>query len=737
MKALLFRRMEIDGKNYYQLYKLDEDFKNDSTFADFNNRNSKEFFYLTEDEANSINEISIYNIYSEKDNKLEEITSPSLFIKVFVEFKNKYHISIREIKSIEEIVNEVKKEIMFQDDTVYELVNQIYLNQQIMTSNLPRELKIKLKNNILFHGLYGSGKKTIVRILEKNLDIPYADVSMSSSIKDTFESIIEQLLERSNNSEEASNGIVFIHDNYAELSKVLEKDPFSIVNFMTSQGVISYGENKIDFQKLTFVVLFDEYYNLLDDDIDISDIRTMTNCLYDVSTKILSDKEKFIILKSDKGRIAEYRKFLNSYGKDFHVSDSSLKKLITSCSKVDMGMNILNNIIDGIVKVSIINGVDDVYIDSKCVKDFVPAFTRYEEKKDNDKIENKKEAIINNELKDVFAKVTANVIGQDAAVKRIIYTILENRRMAKKENLDNPKQYIQNILLRGESGSGKTLILETIAKILNIPIFIEDATQYTEQGYYGASVSDMLVHLYHEAGDNLEEAEKGILVIDEGDKKANGNNDKDVSRGAVLDGLLKIVEGAVIPINIGTRPNESEVMFDTSRLTVICSGAFENLEKYRDKRVGKMNIGFANNNSNKIIDNEITDDDYVAFGMRKQFMARFPVIINLVKNTKESLIRIMKDSNLSALKIEKFKLEDKGIQVEFQEDFYEKLAEYALQMNIGARGIKKAFERVLTNIHIENIDEEEVQKIIFTGETINNPNSIILVPREKIKKLKK
>ena len=177
-------------------------------------------------------------------------------------------------------------------------------------------------------------------------------------------------------------------------------------------------------------------------------------------------------------------------------------------------------------------------------------------------------------------------------------------------------------------------------------------------------------------------------------------------------------------------------MFDTSRLTIIASGAFEDIEKIRDQRVKKEKtgaIGFSNTKDNKIIDTNITDKDYVEFGMIKQFMARFPVIVNLTKNSKESLKNIMLNSSASALKIEAFKLKSLGIKMEFTDDFYDELASLAISLEIGVRGIDKAFQNILSKIHIEDIDYASVGKIILNKECIYDSSKLIIIPKQKIK----
>ena len=540
-----------------------------------------------------------------------------------------------------------------------------------------------------------------------------------------------ELLSRSKNDEEASRGIVFIRDNFPELLEIFDEKAYSVPTFFTSQKIIDYDGHKIDFRTLTFVILYDERIDMVDD-IDVRDIQKMMDCECGISTVRLSDSQKYMVLLSENGRLRHYEKFLNQYGKKLVIDMKSVRRIIRACSSVDPGMNVLNSVIDAIMKADLLDGICDVSFNKECADLFVPIILSFKYKAEEEDIEKKKEAIFDDELKDIYKLVTNKVIGQDKQVKTILYTILQNRRMANKKDLVDAKKYIKNILIRGESGSGKTLIVETIAKILGIPVFIADATQYTEEGYVGSSVTDMLVSLYHAAGGNLEKAERGILVIDEIDKKVNGSEGRDISRGAVLDGLLKIIEGAVIPINVGNRIQEQVVMFDTSHLTVICSGAFENIEQYRDDRLGKRKVGF-NNDDDKNIDKHITDEDYVNYGMKKQFMARLPVMVELNKITEELLINIMKESDVSALKVEKYILEDHGIAVEYTDSFYEALAKEAFKMKVGARGISKALERVLSSIDIESIEPSQVSKIILDGNVVNDPNKVILIPHEKTK----
>ena len=741
MRAILFRKLEIDGVNYYQLYGEDKNFVPDDTFADYDNRASKDRFYVDGDSDIEIDDPSFLNIYYDDNGKLKALNDSYSFERIFNVFKEKFNIVVREIKPIKEVVNAISKKILFQKEAITDLVEQIYLNQSIMASDLPVDLKLKLKNNILFYGAFGSGKKSIIECLEKELDIPYADVTISTNLKDTLEDIIKQLISRSKNNTDASYGVVYIRDNFLKLTEALGENVFNAPSFFTNNGRIDYHGQIIDFRTLTFVVLMDERVDYKIDDLDIDSIMTMADCTFRVATRVLSDKEKYSVLFGENGRLYHYNKFLHDFGKKLIVDEKALKKLIHECSKIDPGMNILNSVIDGIIKENLLCGIRDIYIDDECIDIFIPAISMFgdvpKEAKYTPKTKDEKyEEVFDEELERLYKTITKDVIGQDKQVKSILYTILENRRMINKAGLDNPKNYIKNILIRGESGSGKTMIIDKITKLLNIPTFIADSTQYTETGWVGESVTDMLACLYHAAGGDLEAAQKGILFIDEVDKKTSRGSDGGPSRGAVLDNLLKTIEGAAVSVNIGNKIQEEKILFDTSRLTVICSGAFEGIEECRDKRLGKRKVGF-DHEVKQGVDKGITTEDFIAYGMNRQFMSRLPKVVELNKSTKESLIEVMKKSESSQLKIEKYKLEDRGIEIEYTEDFYERLAEVALSKKIGVRGIEQALSKVYDSINIENIKSSSVAKIILNKEVIDDPSKVIIIPREKQKVLTK
>lgn len=738
MKCYLFRRMEIDGKNYYQFFNYDENFIVTSEYADAASRNTKEFFYIEDNGDFNLNEDNLYMLFEEKNNHLDILTDIDIFIDVLEKFQEKYHdfeLNVMRLKPIEEVLKIINKRILFQDENILDLLKRIYMNQAILKSNLPLDIKIKQKSNILFHGPIGNGKKTVINLLRENLPIPFAEVSISPQINDTLQSICRQLTCNGETSEEASTGIVVIRDNFDDLSEFVE-DEYEPIRYLSNIESITYNGININLKTVTFIVLFDEYKNYTLNMNDVFEILNLMGFDYEVTLDTLSSDQKRQVLMHKYGRIHQYEEFLKSCNRSFKVDRKILDKIIKECSKFDDGMNALNLAIDTIVKKSFLNGVSDVIINEKEVDDLLKSILYYEDVHEEKKeIKPNKKIVIENTLSDLVSKVCEKVVGQDEHVKRILYTIIENRRMASKNDLDEPKQYINNILIRGESGGGKTLICNTIAKLLNIPIFIADATQYTESGYVGADITDMLAELYHASGNNLEEAQKGILVIDEIDKKAGGSGRDDISRGAVQNGLLKIIEGAKIPVNVGNKNFPQIILFDTSRLTIICQGAFEDIEMYQEERIRKSNssgkVGFGSRKEDIFVEKGLIDKDYVKFGMQHQLMARLPIIINLNKNTVESLRRIMENSSISPLKIEKIKLEECGFEVEYTTDFYDELSKYALMLGDGARGISKALQKVLTSIHVEDLEPEKVEKIIFNGQVVHEPSAIILVPKAK------
>ncbi len=740
MRAVMFRKVEVDGVLYYQLFNDIEGFdpkENEDEVTDFDHRGEKTYFYIDGDSDMEIPDPSLLNIYYDDPEKgFTNVIDSATFLKVFEVFKKEFNVVIKEIKPIDDVVDSVSKKIMFQEEVISQLVQRIYLNQSFVISDLPIELKQYQKPNILFHGLSGSGKETIINCLEEELGIPYVEVTLNSSVRDTLEQIIKTLLERSHTDEEASCGIVYIKDNFEEMTQALgdEESVYKIIDYLTSQEVLTYDGHKIDFRTLTFVVLFNDDEH----DMTFNAVQRLINCDLELTTRNLSDGEKYEVLLSDNGIIKHYEKFLNHYGNEFLIDEECLMKLIEKCSQINPSMEAVNRFISAIVSYSTYNGITDVLIDQEHMEVFnaivdqqlseVPQKQESKEKIEKFLFEKKVDALFN-EAKKYF-------IGQDKNLRLFITNVLNNLNVAEDKGLYSPQSYKLNILVRGSTGSGKTFLVDTVCKLTGAPYVSVDATKFTETGYFGNSIDEIFISLIHAAGGNVARAEKGIVYIDEIDKKTDSTGDRSKAMTkAVLHELLKPAEGTTLRLNIGTSSNPEYVDFDTSRVTFICGGAFFGIEEFYKKRTGEGGIGFGKHDK-KINPGDITKDDYIAYGMPAEFMRRVKSFINLNDPTKESILDIMKSSELSALRVAKYQFGLREIDLEFTEGFCEKIAEKALERKEGISGVGNILEEIFQKINHQDIRSSKIEKIILNDEVISDPSKVVLIERGKQKKKK-
>lgn len=282
------------------------------------------------------------------------------------------------------------------------------------------------------------------------------------------------------------------------------------------------------------------------------------------------------------------------------------------------------------------------------------------------------------------------IVGQDKQVRQIITAIY---RTIEFENMKT------NLLVIGNSGTGKTETVTQIAKRLNIPYTIEDATKYTKEGYYGNDVENMISNLLDNANQNVERAQHGIIIIDEIDKKA-GHADHDISGTDVLKSLLKIIEGTTIKMYNPEDPySDEKINFNTKDIVIIFLGAFSGLEKIRDKRLNSTPLGF----SSKTRESETTKPRYlkkdlVEYGMPEEFVGRIDTIIEMNKLNKENLVTILEASRLSIFRIYEAELEKKGIVLDYNPKLFEAIAEESLALDTGARELKNTVNYVFENI---------------------------------------
>ncbi len=325
-------------------------------------------------------------------------------------------------------------------------------------------------------------------------------------------------------------------------------------------------------------------------------------------------------------------------------------------------------------------------------------------------------------LKEIISSVKSVIKGQDEHIKQIATSIYKNLKI---DNLEIKS----NIIALGESGNGKTAIIKLLAEIFNVPVVIEDATRFTEAGYFGPSADDMIKDLYKAAGDNIRKAERGILVIDEGDKKdASKDAGRDVSGEQVLFSLLKILEGTKVPI---TEPDGDMLGYmDTSRVTIIFIGAFPSLPKIREKRInGKGVMGFNTGAAQDVVKNKgYIPEDFIQAGFSKEFIGRFDMIIELNKLTVADLQDITRNSKKSTLLSYVKALGDKGIKVNYADEIIYEIAEEAAKLKIGARGIKTVVQEMFKNIMFQVLLEEKIYtECNVRKETVHDSTNYILI----------